>query len=222
MSVDQPGHLAEQDIRELFALFQEAFDASEEGFREDLLDKERVLRVWGSSGLCAFSSLTTFRPDPGYRVFYSGDTFVSTEARMGHRLPAMWAQYVFQELPREKGVEDFWLLLCSGYRTYRILPTFFSSFSPGPEADPALEEWKERWANLRFGELYSGGIVKPSWPTILKEPEPPKRLLEDPHVKFFLEANPGYREGDELVCLVSLNTHKLTPAGRRLACSSVS
>ena len=38
----------------------------------------------------------------------------------------------------------------------------------------------------------------------------PEGRQDDPHVHYFLERNPGYAEGDELVCLaeVSLaNTH---------------
>ncbi|MEQ1748451.1 MAG: hypothetical protein ABL974_03455 [Prosthecobacter sp.] len=40
--------------------------------------------------------------------------------------------------------------------------------------------------------------------------EVPEARQDDPHVRYFLERNPAYAEGDELVCLaeVSLaNTH---------------
>jgi hypothetical protein len=35
-------------------------------------------------------------------------------------------------------------------------------------------------------------------------------------VGFFLARNPGWREGDELVCLTEIAEGNLTPAGRRL------
>jgi hypothetical protein len=38
----------------------------------------------------------------------------------------------------------------------------------------------------------------------------------DPHVRFFLERNPGHVAGDELVTVTSLASDNLTPAGRRM------
>jgi hypothetical protein len=40
--------------------------------------------------------------------------------------------------------------------------------------------------------------------------------LCDPHVAFFLNRNPGWRRGDELVCLTEIAFENLTPAGRRM------
>ena len=38
----------------------------------------------------------------------------------------------------------------------------------------------------------------------------------DPHVQYFLERNPGFVAGDELVCLTRVHEDNLTPAGRRV------
>jgi hypothetical protein len=40
--------------------------------------------------------------------------------------------------------------------------------------------------------------------------------IEDRWEKFFLQANPGRREGDRLASLAALSTDNLTPLGRRL------
>jgi len=221
VSIVSPSRLAKSEIAELYAFFSTAFSADRAGFERDLMEKEQVLRIHGSLGqLEAFSSLAIFHPKPDVRVVFSGDTYASPAARSGHRLPTLWARYVFREMPRMAGVSDYWLLLCSGYRTYRILPTFFSSFVPGPEGSSELELLRERWGRLLFGERYAEGVVKPRWATPLLDPEPPERLCHDPHVRFFLEKNPGYREGDELACLLSLAEENLRPAGRRLALRS--
>ena len=39
----------------------------------------------------------------------------------------------------------------------------------------------------------------------------------NPHIRFFLERNPGHVRGDELVCLTRLGVDNFTPAGRRMA-----
>lgn len=216
VEVLDPKDLKVSQVEELFALFHTAFQASREGFENDLKEKEKVLLLSDEMGLQAFSTLRSFYPRSDVRVIFSGDTFASPQARSGHRLPALWADYVFRQMPREAGVKDFWLLLCSGYRTFRILPTFFQSFVPGGQ-DETLLLWRDQWATELFGSRYYSGIVKPRWATPLHQPEPPERLLQDPHVQLFFRANPGYQEGDELVCLIPLCQSNLTPTGRRLA-----
>ncbi len=221
VEVRDPRSLSGEELSELYALFRTAFQAEREGFEHDLLEKHKVLTVRSEGSLDAFTSLRLYRPEPGVRVFFSGDTFVSPQARVGHRLPSLWAQYVFAEIAAESDGRDYWLLFCSGYRTYRILPTFFIDYVPTTHSNPELRRLRDRWASELFGGRFSGEVVKPRWATPLHRPEPPERLQNDPAVRFFLERNPGYRGGDELVCLVPLAQRNLTPAGRRLATRGV-
>lgn len=217
MTVDncQPSDLSAEIREEMYSLFRTHFQAQREGFESELNSKERVLLVRDPSGLQAFSTLTVFRPQQGVRVLFSGDTLVSPRARIGHHLPSLWADYVFRQLPPDDD-KSYWLLLCSGYRTYRILPTFYRTWAPDC-VDAELLELRDRWSKELFGERYHNGIVTPRWATPLHEPEPPYRLRTDPHVDFFLRHNPGYGVGHELSCLVSLEKRNLTPAGLRLA-----
>jgi benzoyl-CoA reductase/2-hydroxyglutaryl-CoA dehydratase subunit BcrC/BadD/HgdB len=46
--------------------------------------------------------------------------------------------------------------------------------------------------------------------------EVPDGRRDDPHVAYFLQQNPGWREGDELVCLTEIDDENLTVAGRRM------
>lgn len=201
----------------MFALFGEAFRARREGFERDLREKDFVLRVRQEGKIEAFSTLVTHSPEPGVKLLFSGDTYASERARLGAGLPGLWARYVYREMPREPGFEYYWLLLCSGFRTYRLLPTFFKNFSPGPQRSYSLEEKRLQWTRSLYGDRFQNGVVRPHWATPLLAPEPPQRLAEDAHVKFFLTANPGFKEGDELACLVSLAADNLTEAGQRLA-----
>lgn len=208
--------ISEPEVDELFALFETAFCASRHGFGNDLAEKDFLLRVRDGAALRAFSTLKIYYPEPGVRLLYSGDTFSSESARAGHQLPTRWAHFVFSELPHEPGVEDYWLLLCSGFRTYRILPTFFEAYVPSPESHRCLQERLDRWAGQLFYGRYRDGVVQPRWPTPLLAPEPPHRLEDDPHVRFFCHKNPGHRQGDELACLIPLERGNLRPSGRRL------
>ena len=223
VEVRDPRSLSRGELGDLYELFQTAFEAEREGFEQDLREKHKILTVKSEGSLDAFTSLRLYRPEPGVRVFFSGDTFVSPQARIGHRLPSLWAQYVFAEVASEGTGRDYWLLFCSGYRTYRILPTFFLSYVPTRDSDQPteLQRLRDLWASELFGGRFSNGVVKPRWATPLHCPEPPKRLQNDSTARFFFESNPGYRDGDELVCLVPLEEGNLTPAGRRLVSRGV-
>ena len=40
--------------------------------------------------------------------------------------------------------------------------------------------------------------------------------MKDPHIAFFLENNPGYISGNELVCMTEIRDDNYTRAGRRM------
>jgi hypothetical protein len=119
--------------------------------------------------------------------------------------------------------EVYWLLLTSGYRTYRFLPVFFRAFYPRFDREtPASERaLLEVLARERFGSQYdsAAGVVRFTCPQILADDlvvVPPGRTA-DAHVRHFLARNPGFVSGDELVCLTRIDDDNLTPAGRRMA-----
>ena len=73
----------------------------------------------------------------------------------------------------------------------------------------------------RFGDAYdaaSGVIRFPESHGHLREPfaEVSDAHRRRPEVAFFLDRNPGYARGDELVCLCELAADKLRPLGRRV------
>jgi hypothetical protein len=56
----------------------------------------------------------------------------------------------------------------------------------------------------------SRGHLRSIWAAV--EPEEAAR----PDVAFFLRSNPGYTEGDELICLTELSCNNLRPLARRV------
>jgi hypothetical protein len=46
--------------------------------------------------------------------------------------------------------------------------------------------------------------------------DPSRRAKHDPHVRFFIDANRGHVNGDELACLVRVADDNLTAAGVRM------
>jgi hypothetical protein len=177
-------------------------------------------------GILAGFSTFTLRPalDPDGRtasVLCSGDTIVDPRhwgsSALGKTLIASaW------DLHGRSGRETFWwLLITSGPRTWGVLPTFFKTFHPGPDRpmEDAMARWldrlcEERWPGRRDADR---GTIRLEHPQKLKAPLnalPPTRIL-DRGVNWYVAANPGWTEGDELPSLARIDAGNLTRAGWR-------
>ena len=211
----------------MFGLLRSHFiGVDRDTFESDLLQKNWVILLEDHRGvLRGFSTLLVYPENVeglALTVVYSGDTIVAPEWWGSSALPLTWLRAVRQITPLDGGRNVYWLLLTSGFRTYRFLPVFFSEFVPrcgGARAtDAAL---LTRLANARFGRRFdqAAGIVRLEKPQILAPEllDVPRGRRLDPHIAFFLERNPGYVRGDELVCLARIADDSLTAAGRRIA-----
>ena len=154
----------------------------------------------------------------------SGDTIVDPGAWQRSVLSRAWIRSVLElgrSLPRARRL--YWLLITSGFRTYRFLPVFYREFFPRHDAPtpPATQALIDALAARLFGARYAPaeGVVHLEVPQVLRPhlSEVPAGREQNPHVRFFLERNPGHVRGDELVCLTEVSLENLTPAGRRAA-----
>jgi hypothetical protein len=218
--------LGSGEIEEMYRLFTSHFElVSESQFRADLAGKHWVIRLHDRGALQGFTSLQllhTQLADAPVSVLYSGDTIVRPEARSTTLLARTWIEAVRRIGERSDVTNLHWLLLVSGFRTYRLLPLFWRQFFPHfGQATPArVRTGIDTLAASMFGACYdrSAGIVRFANPQPLR-PElghVPAHRLVDPHVNFFVGANPGHAEGDELVCWTRLSHGNLTEAGKRM------
>ncbi|HSS76332.1 MAG TPA: hypothetical protein VLV54_06265 [Thermoanaerobaculia bacterium] len=216
------------DEREaLFALLSAHFQGvTRERFAADLAEKNWILLLEEDGRLRGFSTLRIYEThglggEP-LTVIYSGDTIVEQGAWATAALPKSWIAAVRALRQRHPRGRLLWLLLTSGFRTYRFLPVFWRDFWPRPdrESPPEIRALLDHLARERFGPLFdaAAGVVRFPEPQVLREglDAIPEGRLADPHVAFFLERNPGWAQGDELVCLTELTEDNLTPAGRRM------
>ncbi|MEA2602091.1 MAG: hypothetical protein QOF89_3083 [Acidobacteriota bacterium] len=219
--------LTEGEREGLFSLLSAHFrGVTRERFATDLEEKDWILLLEEDGRTRGFSTLRIYEtagPDgEPLTVVYSGDTLMERGAAATAALPKSWIAAVRALRERHPRGRLLWLLLTSGFRTYRFLPVFWRDFwpRPGAETPPEVQSLLDHLARERFGPLYDAatGIVRFPEPQVLREglDEVPEGRLDDPHVAFFLERNPGWIRGDELVCLTELAEGNLTPAGRRM------
>jgi hypothetical protein len=194
-------------------------------FAADLAEKSHAILLEKAGRLVGFSTLLIYEATHGgepLTVVYSGDTIVAPEAWQSPVLSRAWIATV-NNLRREHPRGRFyWLLLTSGFRTYRFLPVFWREFFPNrhqPTPRPT-QDLIDQLARDKFGPAYDAatGVVRFPRPQRLRPvlATLPAGKAVDPDVLFFLGRNPGHGEGDELVCVTELTDANLTPAGRRM------
>jgi hypothetical protein len=193
-------------------------DLDEKNYAILLEDDAGVLR--GFSTMLVYESRVAGTP---VSVIYSGDTIVERSWWGSPVLARTWIGAALKVAPAGELREVYWLLLTSGFRTYRFLPVFFRDFYPRFDAatPPREAVVLDGLARERFGRQYdaASGVVRFERPQVLAPDliALPEGRLPDPHVAFFLERNRGFVLGDELVCLTRIDERNLTPAGRRMA-----
>jgi hypothetical protein len=210
----------------MFALLVQHFEGvTRPQFEADLAEKNWVIQIRREGRLQGFSTLlvcaSAFEGTP-VTAIYSGDTIVAPEAWNSPSLARTWIAAVNLLRSRSEGQPCYWLLLTSGFRTYRFLPLFWREFYPHFAA--ATPEYEQRLlahlARARYGRSFDAdsGLVRFPHPQKLRAPLQPiaSGRTQDPHVAFFLTRNPGHAAGDELACLALIDDTNLTAAGRRM------
>lgn len=220
--------LTDHDVQKMFDLLQDYYEnCTPEIFQRDLNNKNWVilLRDQESKSIQGFSTLAFYKSlvkGKEVGVVYSGDTIIRPAYWGTPELPRTWGKLVLkmgQRLPKPL----YWLLISSGYKTYRFLTTFFKEYYPRYDrpTPPEIQEIIDHLARERFGSDYYPelGLVRFSMgATPLREgvAEITERRLKNPHIAFFVARNPGHAQGDELVCLTRIHPDSFTAAGRRM------
>jgi hypothetical protein len=215
-SVTARGALSWGERRQMQALLEQHFDGvSTASFEADLAEKDWVVRLLDPAGrLRAFSTLQYIVLD-GVHTVFSGDTIVDPEAWGSFELHKSWIALVRGLAEALAPRTLYWLLICSGWRTYRFLPVFFRDFAPRP-SEVHQSALLTRLARARFGERFeaASGVVRLASPQVLRPIADERHRNE--HAAYFERRNPGWVCGDELVCLAELSRENLTSAGRRM------
>jgi hypothetical protein len=222
--------LSRLEYQHMFSLLHCYFkNVTWEKFQNDLAEKDSVILLHDGAGMIqGFSTLMQLEHTlEGIPIvaFFSGDTIIDEAFWGSTELSKTWSRYTFaraEEIRQQRpNARVYWLLISSGYKTYRFLPAFYKEFYPTYEREtpPFIKQVMDTLAGHKFAGEYNAltGIVQFKEANPLKDGiADPAERLSNPHVKFFLEINPGYSKGDELVCFTELVHDNLTSAGRRM------
>jgi protein-tyrosine phosphatase len=227
--IGRPANLTLVETEQMYTLMADYFvNLTRSHFEQDLAEKEWVVILADAvtsqiQGFSTLMRLSVTVDDQPVVAFFSGDTIIHRDYWGEVELPRLWGRHVFnlaETICAEARV--FWFLISSGYKTYRFLPVFFREFYPTcrQPTPPSLKRILDALAQLKFPGEYdpASGIIRFAQAVPLRRgvAEVTERRLKDPHVAFFVAANPGHAQGDQLACLVELTQANLTPAGWRM------
>ena len=211
---------------EMYALLSHHFEGvTRAQFERDLAEKNWVVEIRRDGRLLGFSTLLvceTRLDGRALTAIYSGDTIVAPEAWGSSALARNWIAAVNHLRTTFPARPCYWLLLTSGFRTYRFLPVFWREFFPRDNVPtpPRAQRLLDHLTRARYGDDYdaSAGIVRFPRPQRLRGQlgTVPAGRATDADVAFFLSHNPGHADGDELACLTEISEDNLTAAGRRM------
>jgi hypothetical protein len=195
-------------------------------FHEDFREKSWVITARdGAGGYAAFSTIRTYADRIGgdeVSVIFSGDTVVRPDSWKRNLIAPAFAAFLKRSMDEAGEKPLYWFLLSKGYRTFMFMPAFFISFHPSPDTGgESLKPVLDELASRRYGKDYdprTGVMSRNGEADALRDElaEVPESRREGRHVRFFLEANPLYRRGDELCCLTRVERANIKPLGLRI------
>jgi hypothetical protein len=228
-SIIEVQQLTSKERQSMFDLMQQCYEnIHRDKFEEDLDAKWSVIQVHDPANdrLVGFSTQVMLEASVDYKsitALFSGDTVVQPSHWGDPALAHEWGQLALRLIDQHPPGKLYWFLTSKGFRTYRYLPLFFRQYFPcvGEEL-----EHDHSAAVDALGQMIGGQRYDSTRQVILSTPDkdyvrwdisdPNARKNNDPHVRFFLERNPGCVHGDELCCIAPLSRQNFTRAAYRV------
>lgn len=213
--------LGPDDRRLMYDLYRRYYGASDYAlFNSDIDEKNQVIVLHDETQrLVGFSTLLLMEFEfdgMPRRAIFSGDTIIHHDYWGTQALSLAWCRQAGHIKTQRPDVPLYWFLIVKGYRTYRYLPLFARKFYPSwrHETPRDISAMMALLAEKKFGGAYcpetgiihfenSKGHLKEGWADI------PQHVLNHRDVKYFLDRNPNYHKGDELVCFAELSQANL-------------
>lgn len=221
------GELTAAERDRMFALLDAHYDrATRRQFEADLAEKEWVILSTEDGEVVGFSTLMRIRADiDGEPVlaFYSGDTIARTDRRapVARGGITLFVRHLFAHVAAFPGLRHCYFHVAGTHRGYLMMPGIFHVSRPRHDQPMTPDARRILGALTRVKHLEydaARSIVRYPDPTILRAgvAELSDSELRNPHVRFYVEQNPGFSCGERLASLVELAPDNLTPVARRM------
>ncbi len=218
--------LSEAISQAMVALYLDYYDGADRArVLSDMKSKTRVLLLYHDEVLVGFTTFEVYErewDESLVTVIYSGDTIVKQEHWGQQSLAYAWIRHIGELKEAYPDRSLYWFLIVKGHRTFKYLPAFTHAFYPHWSIDHSdLKPLLDSLAKEKFGQHYDAreGIIsfQKSHGHLKSDYAYPKESeRSNEAVRFFLERNPGYMQGDELACICSFDDENLRSLTKRI------
>lgn len=203
------------EISDMYSLMSEFYDNTDESvFHRDFFDKDYCLVLYNEEDkVVGFTTQKVMELDiDGRKIhgIFSGDTIIHKDYWGDIELFRVWARFWFEFA--EKYEEFYWFLICKGYKTYRMLPLFWTEFYPNYRCETPAYEQKiiDAYATKIYPDEYnsdSGVIEYRGIKDKLKTgvADVGAHEMKNKDIAFFCKANPDYVKGNDIACLAKID-----------------
>ncbi len=203
------------EISDMYSLMSEFYDNTDESvFHRDFFDKDYCLVLYNEEDkVVGFTTQKVMELDiDGRKIhgIFSGDTIIHKDYWGDIELFRVWARFWFEFA--EKYEEFYWFLICKGYKTYRMLPLFWTEFYPNYRCETPAYEQKiiDAYATEIYPDEYnsdSGVIEYRGIKDKLKTgvADVGAHEMKNKDIAFFCKANPDYVKGNDIACLAKID-----------------
>lgn len=200
----------------MFNIYSKYYEnADREKFEKDLFNKDKVivLRSQSDSKIQGFSTLKhvnlILKSGKKVRGIFSGDTIIEKEFWGDKALNLAFSFYLLKEKYKRPFEPLYWFLISKGFKTYLLLANNFPEYYPNPEVKTPreMEDVMDEFSMQNYPDAYNSKTKTlcfgNNYDSLKKSVAPINdELLSRYHkIKFFLEKNPNWERGEELVCL---------------------
>lgn len=205
----------ESEVNTMYHIMEQFYDNTDrEVFLRDFYDKDYCLALRLDSGeIVGFTTAKLLRFTVDGREIngiFSGDTIIHKSYWGEPELFKVWANFWFSYA--EKYEEFYWFLICKGYKTYRIMPLFWTEYYPCYKCDTPEYEKKitDTYATLLYPDEYNPktGVIeykKTKDKLKIGVADIGEHELKNKDTAFFCKANPDYIKGNDLACLAKID-----------------
>lgn len=205
----------ESDITRMYSLMSEFYDNTDRKvFERDFYDKDYCLTLYHETeGLVGFTTQKLLDVNVNGKIvpgMFSGDTIIHKDYWGSTELFRVWAKYWFEYA--ERFGEFYWFLICKGYKTYRIMPLFWTEFYPNYKTEtPAYEQSIiDAYAQMLYPDEYNKDTGVIEYKTVkdkLKKgvADIDEHLLKNKDIAYFCKRNPEHYKGNDLACLAKID-----------------
>jgi hypothetical protein len=218
-------------VDEMYTLFESYYEGTyAERFRQDLSEKDvAVLLTEPATG--AIKGFTTVRVvGPKYHhqqcvVMYSGDTVVDREYWGEKSLQVSIQRFItLLRLRTRPWWPVYWMVTSKGFKTYLLVINNLRNAFPRHDlpTPPNVQLLQHTMGALKYGGRYHEDSNTVRFEGALDRvadgvSEPTAADLGNPDIQFFVDQNPNYAVGDELLVLAEFRLRDLVPVATKMA-----